>query len=91
MIELFTSPDVRVWEIIDFKLLAPGDRKKRVEIASVEADGRAVHRVFEETRIYWFGRIAYRDTSPRTLGNQFENARPTTTSVATQFWDRPGA
>jgi hypothetical protein len=88
MIELFTDGDGRMWEVVDFKLVPPGDKKRRVPIGHHEADGRAFHRVFEETRVYWFGKIAHRDISARTLAAQFENARPTTQTAAKQFWDR---
>jgi hypothetical protein len=88
MIPLYTDSTERLWEVIDFKIIPPGDKKRRVAIGSHDADGRAFHRAFEETRVYWFGKVAYRDLSPRTLAAQFENARPTTQPAAKQFWDR---
>lgn len=84
----FTDESGREWEVIDFVLKPPPSHgKKRVETGSLEAQGRAFHRP-EETRIYWFGQVAYRDTERRTLANQFANAKPTTVSAARQHWDR---
>ena len=89
MIDLYTDDAGRMWEIVDFRLVPPGsDKKKRTAIGSLDADGRAFHRVFEETRVYWFGRVSYRDLSARTLAEQFKNARPTTQTAARQFWGR---
>lgn len=89
MPEYFTGPDGRDWELIDFRMVPPGDRKKRLALGDAAADGRAFHRP-DDTRIYWFGRVAYRDTSLRTLGDQFKSAKPTTATPARQHWDRAG-
>jgi len=88
--ELYTDDAGRMWRIIDFKLLSPGNTKRRVPIGHLDADGRAFHREFEQTRIYWFGKVAYRDLSPRTLAEQFRHSHATTTKAASQFWNRAG-
>jgi hypothetical protein len=87
MEELFTDPDGRDWEIIDYKIVPPGDRKKRVPTGSLDADGRAFYRL-DDVRLYHFGRVAYRDTSSRTLAEQFHYASSIRRPVARQFWDR---
>lgn len=76
------------WEIIDFRFgPPPRQRKKRLPIGDPSAEGRAFHRP-EETRIYWFGLIAYRDTKPKTLETQFAAAKPTTAPAARHHWDK---
>jgi hypothetical protein len=83
MVELFTDPDGRDWEVIDFRIVPPDDRKKRVPIGSPTADGRAFYRL-DDVRLYHFGRVAYPDTSLRTLAEQFRNASSIRRAVARQ-------
>lgn len=84
---MFTDDAGADWELIDFKTVPPGDRKRRCGLGAPDATGRAFYRA-DEVRIYWFGLVAYRDQSSRTLREQFRNARPTTQAVARQHWDR---
>jgi len=86
--EFYTDADGRMWRVIDFKLMPRGDKKRRLATGHLEADGRAFHREVEQTRIYWFNRVAYRDLGERTLAEQFKNSRPTAQAAARQFWDR---
>lgn len=84
----FTDSENRDWEVIDFKLSTPPKHsKKRVPLGSLEATGRAFYRP-GEVRLYWFGHVAYRDTSQRTLTNQFAIAKPSTVSAAEQHWSK---
>jgi hypothetical protein len=87
MADLFTDDAGRDWEIIDYRIIPPGDRKRRVPTGSLDADGRAFYRL-DDVRLYHFGRVAYRDTSSRTLSEQFRNAQSITKPVARHFWDR---
>jgi hypothetical protein len=85
---IFTDSENRDWDVIDFKLSKPPkDTKKRVPIGSPDAAGRAFYRP-GEVRLYWFGAVAYRDTSQRTLENQFAIAKPSTVSPAEQHWSK---
>jgi hypothetical protein len=89
MLELYTDAEGKLWEVVDFKIVPPGDKKRRLPVGHHEADGRAFWRELEgPPRIYWFGKVAYRDVKPKTLAAQLENARPATQSAARQFWDR---
>lgn len=84
----FTDADSRDWEVIDFKLSKPPRAtKKRVPVGDPEAAGRAFYRP-GEVRLYWFGLVAYRDTTQRTLANQFANAKLATVSAAEQHWSK---
>jgi hypothetical protein len=62
---------------------SPDPNLRATDLGSHDATGRAFHRA-DEVRVYWFGLVAYRDTSSRTLGEQFR----ITLEPASQFWDR---
>lgn len=84
----FTDTNNTEWEVIDFKLgPPPAGKKKRVELGSLDAQGRAFYRP-DEVRLYWFGPVAYRDATARTLADQFHHAKPSTVSAAEQHWSR---
>ncbi len=88
--DFYTDVEGRMWRIIDFKMIPPRDKKRRVATGALEARGRAFHREFEQTRIYWFGKVAYRDLSQRTLSEQFRHSHAIATKAASQFWNRAG-
>jgi hypothetical protein len=84
----FVGADGRQWQVIDFKLgPLPKQAKKRVAIGHPDAVGRAFHRP-DETRVYWFGAVSYRDVELRTLRNEFTYAKPITLPAARHHWDR---
>jgi hypothetical protein len=69
----YTDSYGRQWELIDFHVNARGDGKRRVELGSREAHGRA-SKHGDERRVYWFG-LDDRGTSEHTVKAQFRNAR----------------
>jgi hypothetical protein len=80
---------VAALDLIDFRVIPPGERKTRIELGDDPADGRAFFRR-HDTRIYWFGCVAYRETSSRVLEEQFRNERAAAMKPANQFGDRAG-
>ena len=72
------------WEVIDFKTDVLRGKKRRVLIGDWEADGRAFVPIgrTEDVRCFEFGKVAYRDTAPRTLAEQFRLAKPASANAA---------
>lgn len=83
---IYTDPTGLAWEIIDWRIVR--DKRKRVELGSWESEGRAFvpHGRDGEVLLCEFGRVAYRDTSDRTLADQLRRAKPVSVDAARRYW-----
>jgi hypothetical protein len=74
------------WDLIDFHVDASGDKKRRVDLGSFEAHGRAFKKR-NEVRVFWFG-FADRDTDAQALRVQFRNARTVELSAGWRLFEQ---
>jgi hypothetical protein len=71
----FTDASGCTWTLYDFRLEPVTGTKKKVPLGRHDAEGRAFVSG-ERIMIYWFGLVAYRDTSPKNLAAQLALAKP---------------
>jgi hypothetical protein len=82
---LFTVSKGRRWTEIDYGVV--GGKKKRVELGSWTAEGRAFvpDGWTGVVMLHPFGHVAYHDTEPRTLEGRLDFAKPVGASVPKSF------